>query len=132
MGIKISKVKILNKIILNNRFKQLNIQLKSHELEIKINIGEKSKYNNNIVFTQSNGLNKIYFDKIFNGTKIEKEIIIRNGKIKSSFLLKDHDCFVKFFGLDVDYLLSLKKNNLKLLENNILLLNKIKSKIKSD
>jgi hypothetical protein len=130
LGIKISKIKILNKITSNNKLKQLSIHLKSHELEIEINIGEKVKYNNSITLTQSNGL-KVYFDKIFNGTKVDKEIIIVNGKNKKVSLIKDHDCFVKFFGLDVNYLLSLKKDNLKLLEDNILLLNKIKSKIKN-
>lgn len=130
-GIKIKKIKILNKIILNNKLKQLSILIKSDEIEIIINIGEKVKYNNNILLTQSNGL-KVYFDKIFNGTKVDKEIIFINGKIKKLFLIKDHDCFVKFFGLDATRLLSLKKNNLKLLEDNILLLNKIKSKIKSN
>ena len=130
-GIKITKIKILNKIISNNKLKQLSVLLKSDELEIKINIGEKVKYNNNILLTQSNGL-KVYFDKIFNGTKVDKEITFINGKIKKIFLIKDHDCFVKLFGLNATHLLSLKKNNLKLLEDNILLLNKIKSKIKSN
>lgn len=129
LGIKISDVKILSKTTSMNRLKQLNFFLKSDQLEIKINIGEKNKYNNSIILKQSNGL-KVCFDKIFNGTKVDKKIIFKKGKNKeTSFLIKDHNCFDRFFELKKNYFLSKKKNNINLLEDNILLLNKIKSKI---
>lgn len=128
LGIKISDVKILSKTKSMNKLKQLNFLLKSDQIEIKINIGEKNKYNNSIVLKQSNGI-KVYFEKIFNGTKIDKKIITVNGKIKKTSLIKDHNCFVKFFELNINYFMSQKKNNVNLLEDNIFLLNKIKSKI---
>lgn len=128
LGIKISDVKILSKTTYMNKLKQLNFLLKSNQLEIKINIGEKEKYNNSIILKQSNGL-KVYFDKIFNGTKVDKKIITTNGKMKKTSLIKDKNCFIKFFGLNKNYFLKQNKNNIDLIENNIFLLNKIKSKI---
>ena len=131
LGINILKIKIKNKLFSKKNLKKIHIHLKSQKLEIKINIGENAKYHNNIILTQSNGL-KVHFDKIFSGTKTSKKIIFTNNKEKKSSLIKDDDCFVKFFGLNANYLLSLKKDNLKLLEENILLINRIKSKIKSN
>lgn len=128
LGIKISDVKILSKTTYMNKLKQLNFLLKSNQLEIKINIGEKEKYNNSIILKQSNGL-KVYFDKIFNGTKVDKKIITTNGKMKKTSLIKDKNCFIKFFGLNKNHFLKQNKNNIDLIENNIFLLNKIKSKI---
>ena len=131
LGINILKIKIKKKLFSKKKLQKLNIYLKSKKNEIKINLGESKKYYNNIILTQSNGL-KVYFDKIFSGIKTDKKNIFISKSEKRSFLIKDHDCFVKFFGLKTKYLLNLKKSNLKLLEKNILLLNRIKSKIKSN
>ena len=131
LGINILKVEIKKKFFSKKKIQKINIYLKSKKHEIKINVGENKKYYNNIIFTQSNGL-KVHFDKIFSGIKTDKKNMFINKSEKQSFLIKDHDCFVKFFGLKKKYLLSIKKNNLKLLEKNILLLNRIKSKIKSN
>ena len=99
-------------------------------MEIQINIGEKSNYINNLVISELNG-SKIYFDKIFSGVKVYKKITFIN-KVKKVYLIKDHDCFVKFFTFNMKYLKSIKKNNIDLIEKNIMLFDRIKSKIKSN
>ena len=130
LGIKISKIEISDKIFLKQKLKKIKIKLRSKNLEIQINIGEKSNYINNLVISELNG-SKIYFDKIFSGIKVDKKITFIN-KVKKVYLIKDHDCFVKFFTFNMNYLKSIKKNNLDLIEKNIVLFDRIKSKIKSN
>jgi len=130
LGIKISKIEIPDKIFLKQKLKKIKIKLRSKNLEIQINIGEKSNYINNLVISELNG-SKIYFDKIFSGIKVDKKITFIN-KVKKVYLIKDHDCFVKFFTFNMNYLKSIKKNNLDLIEKNIVLFDRIKSKIKSN
>jgi hypothetical protein len=131
LKIKILEAKVLNKTIYQNKIKKLYLQLNSDKFKIKINIGNNRKYINNIILTHNNG-SKVFFDKIFNGTKVNKEIIFENPKLQKTHLIKDHDCFDKLFSFDLRKLLHIKKQSLKLIEKNILLLNIIKSKIKSD
>tara|TARA_B100001964_G_scaffold9489_1_gene10122 strand:- start:205 stop:1113 length:909 start_codon:yes stop_codon:yes gene_type:complete len=130
LGIKISKIEISDKIFLKQKLKKIKIKLRSKNLEIQINIGEKSNYINNLVISELNG-SKIYFDKIFSGIKVDKKITFIN-KVKKVYLIKDHDCFVKFFTFNMNYLKSIKKNNIDLIEKNIMLFDRIKSKIKSN
>ena len=130
LGIKISKIEIPDKIFLKQKLKKIKIKLRSKNLEIQINIGEKSNYINNLVISELNG-SKIYFDKIFSGIKVDKKITFIN-KVKKVYLIKDHDCFVKFFTFNMNYLKSIKKNNIDLIEKNIMLFDRIKSKIKSN
>ncbi len=130
LGIKISKIEISDKIFLKQKLKKIKIKLRSKNLEIQINIGEKSNYINNLIISELNG-SKIYFDKIFSGVKVYKKITFIN-KVKKVYLIKDHDCFVKFFTFNMNYLKSIKKNNIDLIEKNIMLFDRIKSKIKSN
>ena len=130
LDIKILKIEILNHLYLKKKIKKIQIKLKSQNLEVLINIGEELDYANNIIVSNSNG-SKIIFDKIFSGVKSEKKISYID-KAKKILLIKDHDCFDKFFTFDIGYFKSLKKNNLDLIEKNIILLDRIKSKIKSN
>ena len=131
LKVKILKTKVLKKIIFKNKIKKIHLQLNSKKFKIKINIGDSKEYVNNIILTLSDG-SKVFFDKIFNGTKVNKEIIFKDSKIKKTVLIKDHNCFEKFFNSNLKKLLNKKKQGLKLIKENLLMLDMIKSEIKSD
>ena len=131
LKVKILKTKVLKKIIFKDKIKRIHLQLNSKKFEIKINIGDSKEYVNNIILTQSDG-SKVCFDKIFNGTKVNKEITFKDSKTKKTFLIKDHNCFEKFFSFNLKKLLHKKKQGLNLIKENLLLLDLIKSEIKSD
>ena len=96
LGIKITKIKIINKNIIKNKIKILIFKLISDKLEILINIGEDLNYSNNIMFEEKNNF-KIIFDKIFSGIKIRKKITRVSNLKKNTIFINDYNCFEKFF-----------------------------------
>jgi len=130
LQINIKKIITISKYNKNKKMCHLKIFMKSSNLNLVINIGEEKKYYNNIILTNIDG-SKIYFDKIFSGVATSKKILYYDKKkvLYKKIKFNDLNCFEKLFCFKSSYLKSLKFDSLKLLEKNLILLNKIKLKI---
>ncbi len=133
MNIEILKIEILAKEYLKKKIKKLRLKIISKNLIIYINIGEQLKYMNNLIISHNDG-SKIIFEKIFSGIKLNKSItkINKINKTIRKLIIKDHNCFDKFFSLKFSNYKTLNKNNIILMEKNIDFFDKIKLKIKSN
>ena len=133
LDIEMTKIEILNIKFFKQKIKKLKLKINSKNLVIFVNIGEHKNYVNNLIISESDG-SKITYDKIFSGIEVSKTINKVNKviKINKKFVIKDHNCFEKFFSFKFNYLKSLKNSNLNLIEKNIKLFDKIKLKIKSN